>query len=124
MALPRFEKAGLTTVTFSRAYLATSGRKPPKARQLVGRNDSGTYEVLTLGPPDQQIPLEFSQLPLADVTALDAFLGTSGVNFAATTFTWVDTDSSSRTVRCLDYDYTPVTPQVYNVTILLVVEPS
>jgi hypothetical protein len=124
MALPRFERSGLSTLTFSRAYLATSGRKPPKPRQKVGRSDAGTWEVLTLGEPDQQIPLEFSQLPLADVEALDTFLGPSGVNFAALPFTFVDIDSTETEVRALDYDYSPVTPDSFNVTILLVVEPS
>src|SRR5919197_1109809 len=113
MALPRFERSGLSTLTFSRAYLATSGRKPPKPRQKVGRSDAGTWEVLTLGEPDQQIPLEFSQLPLADVEALDTFLGPSGVNFAALPFTFVDIDSTETEVRALDYDYSPVTPDSF-----------
>ena len=124
MALPRFEKSGLSTVTFSRAYLANSGRAAPKPRQLVTRTDGGSYGVVTLGPPEQQLPLQWQQIPLADIVAVDAFLGPTGVNFAAETFTWVDTDASETLVRCLDYSYEAVTPESFNLTVLLVVEPT
>jgi hypothetical protein len=124
MALPSFSKTGLTTVSFSRSYLPSSGRRQPVPRQRVGRSDGGTYEVLTLGPPDVQVQLEFRLLPLADVEALDTFLGTAGVNFSEDTFTFTDTDASTTTVRLLDYAATPVTPQAYDVTIHLVEEPA
>jgi hypothetical protein len=103
MALPQFVKTGLTTITWTRSYILPYQR-PLKPRQRVGRTDGGQFYVATLGSADQEFILQFEQMPATDWALATAWLNSTTINWAANTFTFIDTAGTSYTVRCLDFE--------------------
>ena len=118
-----FVKSGTSTVTLSVApdLPATAPKKP---RQLIGRSESGLFQVVTKSVADQEFSLVFSQMPEADHDAIQAFLESSVVNYSERPFTFTDVDGGSHQVRFLDGEFpAPRTaPGLYRVSMVLFVD--
>lgn len=120
MAAITFVKTGTTTVTLSVApdLPATSPKRP---RQMVGRSESGLYQVVTKSVADQEFSLLFSEMPEADHDAIQTFLESSVVNYSERPFTYSDVDGNSHQVRFLDGEFPAprIAPGLYRVSLVL-----
>lgn len=123
MPYPQFSKSGMTTLVFSRGNVYPVQRIYTP-RQRVGRSYAGTYRVATLGAADEQLPLVFERLPLADYTALVAWFQNALINWAANSFTYTDSASVATTVRYLagQLDMPEVAAGLYSVQLDLIKE--
>jgi hypothetical protein len=121
MALPSFQKTGVTTLSFAKGYVFPHTR-PPRPRQKIGRAAGGQIYVATLGDRDQEFHLEFLHMPTSQRTAALAFLDDSRVDWSGNTFTFVDHDATSYTVRCLDYQETWIAHDSWNLSFHLMKE--
>jgi hypothetical protein len=118
VALPRFTKATMTDLVFSRGNLFPSLHRYD-AIQRIGRSYAGTFRVATLRAPDESFVLLFERLPLADYTALVAWFTDARINWAANSFTYTDTAGVATVVRYLNSTLTmpEVAAGLYNVTL-------
>jgi hypothetical protein len=121
MALPSFQKTGVTTLSFSKCY-AFPYRKPTRPRQKIGRAEGGQMYVATLGARDQEFELSFLHMPEATYTAALTFLDSPNIDWSAQTFTFVDHDATSWTVRCLDFQHEQIAHDSWNLTFRLLKE--
>jgi hypothetical protein len=120
MAAITFVKSGVTTVTLSVApdLPATAPKRP---RQLIGRSESGLYQVVSQSVADQEFNLVFSEMPSADHDAIQAFLEDALINYSEHAFTYTDVDAASHQVRFLDGEFPAprVAPGLYRVSLVL-----
>ena len=121
MALPSFQKNGVTTLSFTKCY-AFPYRRPARPRQKIGRAEGGQVYVSTLGTRDQEFELQFLHMSGAQHTACLAFLDDSLIDWSANTFTFVDHESTSWTVRCLDFQAEQVAHDSWNFAFRLLKE--
>ena len=103
MALPRFEKTGLQTLTFSRGCLY------PYETLYVHNQKKGVSEgrivrVATLSGTVLFLPVKFERLSLTDFQALRAWIHSPLIQGAAQTFTYVDHAGTSHEVRWWEDD--------------------
>lgn len=125
MPYPTFTKTGMTTLTFSRGDVFPR-QHIYQPRQRIGRSYAGTYQVATLGDPDERLPLVFVRLPQADYTALVAWFQHALINWAANSFTYTNSASVITVVRYLagSLDMPEVSNGLYSVTLDLTKELS
>ena len=115
-------KTGATTVTLSVAPDLGTGSGPKRARQRLGRSESGLYQVTTQSVADREWSLVFSEMPQADHDAIQTFLESSAVNYSERPFNYTDVDGVSHQVRYLDgaFPAPRIAPGVYRVSLVLV----
>ena len=120
MPYPAFSKSGMTTLTFSRGNLFPASYTEDFS-QIVAESEAGLVRVSTLRPPVVFHGLHFERLPLADFTALKAWLRNSLIRGRAFTFTYTDTAGTAKTVRWWQdtLDMPHVASGLYSVDLLL-----
>ena len=101
MALPTLSKAGVPTVTLSRANVFPNVR-PKVLNQFVGVSDDNTIRVASVGPPLTTIVLKFEQLTNTDRASIEAFFANALINYGQFSFTFTDAASNAYTVRFLE----------------------
>lgn len=82
---PTLSKAGVATVTFSRANVYPHVM-PRILNQFVGISDDNTIRVAKVGPPLQTIVLGFEQLTRDDRDHLEAFFSDPLIDYGLYTF--------------------------------------
>ena len=124
MSAPQFQKSGMTTLTFSRTYILPV-HHTYRPRQRVGRSESGIVKVVTFSDPDEQWTLSFRGLTATDYANLLAWFQHPSINWGENSFTFVDHNAASHTVRYLDgeFDMPEIVTGVYEVTLTLLKEP-
>lgn len=120
MPYPSLSKSGMTTLTFSRGNLFPTSYTEDFS-QVIAESESGLVRVATLRPPIVFHGLHFERLPLADFTALKAWLRNSLIRGRANTFTYTDTASVAKTVRWWQdtLDMPQVASGLYSVDLVL-----
>lgn len=127
MSYPRFTKAGVPTVMFSRGD-AFPRPTPADERQLTGESDAGTLRIATLRAPISYLVCNFSgktALPEGDYLALEAFLTHPLVQLRANPFTFTDVDGAVYTVRYWQglYNFQRITPALRQGSLTFRIEP-
>lgn len=98
MAVPKFV-LGESQLQFSRG-LRYPVEKPNEKVQALDRTGAGSLQVESLGLGIRTRILRFRNLPQADYEALDAWFDDIA-NGAANSFTYIDEDGVSMTVRII-----------------------
>ena len=99
MAAPQFQKTGYDTITLSKVVYPV--RRPQRVIQVVDRTAGGTLQVENLGVTAKTRVLPMARLTDPEISDLRTWHETN-VTGALETFTFVDEDSTSHTVRWLD----------------------
>lgn len=123
MPLPTFSKTGMTTLTFSRG-ISFPDLREYTPQQVIGTSYAGTRRIVTIRAAEEQLPLTFERLPLADYTALVAWFVDPDINWAGGSFTYTDAAAVATTVRYLGgpFAFPQVAPGLYSGGLLLVKE--
>ena len=100
MANPKFTKTGYSDLEFGRGLLYPV-EKPQRLTQVVERTAGGSLQVENLGVTINTRVLRLRGLSAAVFTALRTWHSATAQG-AVNTFTYVDEDGSSNTVRWLD----------------------
>jgi hypothetical protein len=124
MPLPYVTKAGVGTVTFSKAYVYPL-RHTYKSNQRVGRSEARSIRTITIAAEDETLVIRFRLLPVADRDSFVAFIRHDGINYAENTFTFVDHEGTEYTVRYLDglLDWPEIEPGYVDLEVVFAVEP-
>lgn len=122
MAAPSLSKAGVTTMTFTKASTFPSA-EPLTINQFVGVSDDNTIRVFSLGVPKRTLTVIFEQLTPFDITDLEAFFNDPLVNWGVNSFTYTDETGNARTVRYLQPTFDPeqVSDENYSLTMVFTV---
>ena len=99
MAAPQFQKSGYSTITLSKVIFPL--RRPQTKVQVIERTAGGAIQVENLGVTLHTRVLPMARMTDAEVAALRTWHDTTA-NGAVNTFTFVDEDSTSHTVRWID----------------------
>jgi len=100
MALPQLTKAGnaYTPFTFEKGrFLPVS--EPDQPRQLRGIAGGGQVKIADLGDPEEYFDIIINRVSKTNRDNLEGFITDSTVNYSENTFTFVDENSTSHTVR-------------------------
>lgn len=98
MAYPQFSKVGLTTLVFSQGTITPDVREEAP-RQVLGESEDGTLWVYSLSAAQTTLTLVFQDLPATDLAALEGWLRSPLIDWAANSFTYTDAESVAQTVR-------------------------
>lgn len=99
MAAPTFSKTGYTTITLSKVVFPL--RRLQTVVQVKERTAGGTLQVENLGVTINTRVLPMAKLTDAEILALRTWHSTAAAG-ASNTFTFVDEDETSHTVRWID----------------------
>ena len=126
MALPQFTKASnaYTPFTFEKGrYLPVN--EPINPNQDIGIAGGGAVKVVDHGTAEQLYEIVINNVSATNRNNLLGFLQDSFVNYTENTFTFVDEDTNSYTVRLWKaegLDFPHVRGGLYNIRLLLRVE--
>ena len=126
MALPQFTKASnaYTPFTFEKSrYLPVN--EPINPNQDIGIAGGGAVKVVDHGTAEQLYEIVINNVSATNRNNLLGFLQDSFVNYTENTFTFVDEDTNSHTVRLWKaegLDFPQVRGGLYNIRLLLRVE--
>jgi hypothetical protein len=123
MAKPQFTKTAnaYTPFVFEKARFLPANQ-PITPRQLIGIAGGGRVKVTDLGDPDEFFEIRINRISKTNRDNLLGFLQDATVNYSLYTFTFVDEDSASHTVRLWDsegLDFPKVRGGLYNIKLLL-----
>ena len=99
MAAPQFQKTGYSTITLSKVVFPVG--RPQTVVQVVERTAGGVLQVENLGVVINQRVIPLRRLTDAEILALRTWHSTAAAG-ALNTFTYVDEDGDSHTVRWVD----------------------
>jgi len=120
MALPEFQKTGVTTVTFDRGRVFPIS-EPIEVYQHRYDTEGLNTKVISYNVQNDFINAPFTGLSAANKTALETFFQHVNVNWSESDFTFVDENSQSRTVRLWQDRFNMVenSPNRFSVSFLL-----
>jgi hypothetical protein len=120
MALPEFQKSGAPNVTFDRGRVFPVS-EPVEVYQHRYDTEGLNTKVVSYGVQNNFINASFTGLSAANKTALENFFNDPDVNWSENTFTFVDENSVSRTVRLWQdrFNMVETSPNRFSVTFLL-----
>lgn len=123
MAKPQFTKTAnaYTPFTFEKARFLPANQ-PITPRQLIAVAGGGRVKVTDLGDPDEFFEIRINRVSETNRNNLLGFLQDATVNYSLYTFTFIDEDSTSYTVRLWDtdgLDFPKVRGGLYNIKLIL-----
>ena len=98
MALPQFQKSGVTTVTLEKGRSLPLS-EPINPAQNIGIAGGGQVKVANFGTAEQLRQVVITNVSETNRNAVLSFLQHANVNYSQNSFTFVDENSTSRTVR-------------------------
>ena len=98
MALPQFQKSGVTTFTFAKSR-ALPLNEPINPAQNIGLAGGGQVKVANLGTAEQLRQVVVSNVSKTNRDNLLSLIQHANVNYSQNSFTFVDENSASHTVR-------------------------
>jgi len=120
MALPEFQKTGVTTVIFDRGRVFPVS-EPVEVYQHRYNTEGLNTKVISYDVEINFINASFTGLTSANKTALETFFQHANVNWSESDFTFVDENGVSRTVRLWQdrFNMVETSPNRFSVTFLL-----
>ncbi len=123
MAKPQFTKSGnsYTPFIFEKARFLPANQ-PITPRQIISVAGGGRVKVTDLGDPDEFFEIRINRVSKTNRDNLLGFIQDATVNYSLYTFTFIDEDSVSHTVRLWDtdgLDFPKVRGGLYNISLTL-----
>jgi hypothetical protein len=123
MAKPIFTKSGnaYSPFTFEKSRFLPANQ-PITPRQLIGIATGGVVKVADVGDPDEFFEIVINRVSKTNRDNLLGFLQDSTVNYSLYTFTFIDENSTSYTVRLWNVkglDFPMVRGGLYNIKLTL-----